>query len=263
MSYNTPDQIAVEFCKNGAIKARMPFYRFALLAILGGAFIAFGGLLTVVVAGGMPGVGAANPGLVKFVAGALFPVGLIMVVVAGGDLFTSDCAGTALAYYQKEISLGDVIRVLVLSFGFNFIGALVVAYFFAWRTGLIGSSPWMDYLHTLAEGKVSRDFLTVFLKGIGANFLVCLGVWMGYAAKDITGKAIGIWIPVMIFVTFGYEHSIANMFFLPAAIFSGAEITWWQFATVNLLPATLGNLVGGGLLVALVYWFVYLKKSNA
>jgi len=90
---------------------------------------------------------------------------------------------------------------------------------------------------------------------------VCLGMYMGYAGKDIIGRAVGIWIPVMLFVTFGYEHSIANMFFIPAAIYSGADITWSTFLTNNLLPATLGNLVGGALLVGCVYWYLYLKDE--
>ena len=102
--------------------------------------------------------------------------------------------------------------------------------------------------------------MPVFVKGIGANWLVCLGMFMGYAAKDIAGKAIGIWIPVMLFVALGYEHSIANMFFIPAAIYSGAEITWGAFLLQNLLPATLGNIIGGMGLVGAVYGYLYLKK---
>lgn len=104
--------------------------------------------------------------------------------------------------------------------------------------------------------------MTVFIKGIGANWLVCLGMWMGYAAKDIMGKCIGIWIPVMLFVTLGYEHSIANMFFIPAAIYSGADITWGDFVVRNLIPATLGNFIGGALLVGCAYWYLYLSKKD-
>jgi len=137
-----------------------------------------------------------------------------------------------------------------------------VAWFMTYQTDIIGTSPWKDYLHHLAEGKMSHDFWTVFIKGVGANWLVCLGTWMGFAAKDIAGKAIGIWIPVMIFVTLGYEHSIANMFFIPAAMYTGANITWMDFIVKNLIPATLGNIVGGALLVGCVYWYIYLKKEK-
>lgn len=129
------------------------------------------------------------------------------------------------------------------------------------NVGLIANDPWRAYLIGLSEAKVNQEFMTVFWKGVGANWLVCLGMYMGYAGKDIIGRAIGIWIPVMLFVTFGYEHSIANMFFIPAAIYSGADITWSTFLTNNLLPATLGNLVGGALLVGCVYWYLFLKEK--
>lgn len=257
MSYSTPDEIAVLFGDASASKARLPFVKFMLLAVLGGIFIALGGLLTVLVAGGMPGTGVENPGLVKFVAGALFPVGLIMVSVAGADLFTSDCAGMTLATMQKKTVVADLIKVWIIAYAFNFVGAQAVAYFMAHQTGIIEGAPFRDYLSALANGKLSHGWGTVFLKGIGANALVCLGTWMGYAGKDIVGKALGIWIPVMIFVTLGYEHSIANMFFIPAAMYNGADITWMQFVNDNLIPATLGNIVGGAVFVGLIYGYIY------
>jgi formate transporter len=262
MHYNSPKEIAAEFCQNGLYKTRLPFLKFALLAFLGGTFIAFGGLLTVMVAGGMPGVMESNPGLVKFMAGALFPVGLIMVSVAGADLFTSDCTGIVLPWLQKDIKLLTVLKIWLLSYVFNFMGTQFVAWFMAHQTGIIETSPWKDYLHHLAEGKMSHDFWTVFIKGVGANWLVCLGTWMGFASKDISGKALGTWIPVMLFVTLGYEHSIANMFFIPAAMYTGATITWSDFIIKNLIPATLGNIAGGALLVGSLYWYVYLKGEK-
>lgn len=261
MSYNTPKEIAEIFSSSGIIKNNTSFTRFALLAFLGGTFIAFGGLLSVMVAGGIPGIGAENPGLVKFVAGALFPVGLIMVSIAGADLFTSDCTGMILPYLQKKINLVAVIKILAISYIFNFIGTQFIAYFMASQTGLVTHDPWMAYLHHYSEAKVDQDFYTVLLKGIGANWLVCLGTWMGYAGKDVMSKSIGIWIPVMLFVTLGYEHSIANMFFIPAAIYSGADILWSDFLLHNLLPATIGNIIGGMGFVGCAYWFVYMKKD--
>ncbi len=261
MNYSTPKEIAIEFGNSGIYKSKLPVSKFIILALLGGVFIAFGGLLTVIVAGGMPDVQAVNPGLVKFMAGALFPVGLIMVSVAGADLFTSDCAGMVLPCLQKQIPVSSLLKVWIISYIFNFIGAQFVAYFLTHEVGLVASSPWKDYLHHLALAKVHYSFGTVFLKAIGANWLVCLGTWMGFAGKDVIGKAVGIWIPVMIFVTLGYEHSVANMFFIPAAIYSGADITWGAFLMDNLLPATLGNIVGGAGFVGCAYWYVYLKRN--
>lgn len=261
VNYNTPKEIAADFAASGIYKSNLPLTKFAVIAILGGAFIAFGGLLTVMVAGGMPGVGAANPGLVKFVAGALFPVGLIMVSVTGADLFTSDCTAFTLPLLQKRLLLKKYLFFLLFSYVFNFVGAQIVAYLLSAHVGMLGNDPWQSYLHGLAAAKVDQPFLKVFIKGIGANWLVCLGMWMGFSAKDIIGKCIGIWIPVMLFVTLGYEHSIANMFFIPAAIYSGADILWSNFILQNLIPATLGNIVGGAGLVGCVYWYLYLSPA--
>jgi len=262
MSYNSPKEIAVEFASAGINKSRLSFTKFAIIAILGGVFIAFGGLLSVMVAGGMPGIGAGNPGLIKFISGALFPIGLIMVSITGADLFTSDCTAFTLPLLQKRLKVMSYIKLLTYSYLFNFIGAQIVAYLLSSGIGFFSNEPWQSYLHQFASAKVNQDFMTVFVKGIGANWLVCLGMWMGYASKDISGKCIGIWIPVMLFVTLGYEHSIANMFFIPAAIYSGADILWSSFVIQNLIPATLGNLIGGAVLVGCVYWFLYLKEEK-
>jgi formate/nitrite transporter len=262
LSYSTPKEIAQDFCAFGVYKYKTPWKKFAVLAFLGGTFIAFGGLLTVIVAGGMPETLAATPGLVKFTAGALFPVGLVMVSVAGADLFTSDCAAMVLPCAQKETKITALIKIWVLSYIFNFFGTQFIAYFMTYKAGLISSDPWQSYIHNLANAKVNQEFWKVFIKGIGANWLVCLGTWMGFAGKDVMSKAIGIWIPVMLFVTLGYEHSIANMFFVPAAIYSGADITWNAFIVNNLIPSTLGNIVGGAGLVGFAYWYVYMKDSK-
>ncbi len=262
MNYISPKEIVVEFAASGVYKSGLSVTKFAIIAILGGVFIAFGGLLTVMVAGGMPGMGAENPGLIKFVAGALFPIGLIIVSITGADLFTSDCAAFTLPLMQRRIQIGIFAKFLILSYLFNFMGTQVVAYLMSSSVGMLDNEPWQGYLHRLAVAKVNMDFWTVFIKGIGANWLVCLGMFMGYAAKDIIGRCIGIWIPVMLFVTLGYEHSIANMFFVPAAIYSGADIAWGDFVVSNLLPATLGNLVGGAGLVGAVYGYLFLDRKK-
>lgn len=262
MSYYTPPEIAAQFAAAGMYKSKLPIPKFTLIAILGGSFIAFGGLLSVIVAGGMPGIGAANPGLIKFIAGALFPVGLIMVAITGADLFTSDCTAFTLPLMQKQLKVPVYIKLLAFSYLFNFVGAQIVAYLLSSGVGLLSHEPWQGYLHTYSAAKVNQDFVTVFLKGIGANWLVCLGMWLGYSAKDITGKCLGIWIPVMLFVTLGYEHSIANMFFIPAAIYTGADIAWGDFIVRNLIPATLGNLIGGAVLVGCIYGYLYARPKT-
>ena len=256
MSYYNPYEIADIFGTSSEAKAKTPFAKFAVMAIMGGIFIALGGLLTVVVAGNMNGIAL---GLVKFTAGALFPVGLIMVSVAGADLFTSDCAGMTLSTMQKKTVFADLLKVWALSYAFNFIGSQLVAYFMTYKTGILSTDA-VNYVTGIANGKLKYSWDIVFLKGIGANALVCLGTWMGYAGKDIIGKSLGIWVPVMLFVTLGYEHSIANMFFIPTAIYSGADISWCQFICDNLIPATIGNIVGGAVFIGLAFGYVYNKK---
>lgn len=258
MNYNSPAEAANAFRLAAIDKCKRHVSGFALMAILGGAFIAFGGLLTVIVAGGMPSVAAANPGIVKFIAGSLFPIGLIMVSITGADLFTSNCASFTFPLLRRELPIKKIVYTLVLSYLFNFIGAQFIAFVLSANVGMLDSDPWRSYLINYSEHKVNQDFMTVLWKGVGANWLVCLGMYMGYASKDIIGKCIGIWIPVMLFVTLGYEHSIANMFFIPASIFVGANITWSSFIINNLIPATIGNLIGGSVLVGMVYWYLFL-----
>lgn len=262
-NYYKPHEMTQEFVASSVYKDTLSRPKFAIISILGGAFIAFGGLLSVVVAGGMPEIGTTNPGLIKVMAGALFPIGLIMVSITGVDLFTSNCAGFTFLILQKKIRVYDFLKILLLSYIFNFVGTQLVAFLLSYNVGILDNDPWKSYLHHYAEHKVFQDWMTVFVKAIGANWLVCLGMFMGYASKDIMGKCIAIWIPVMLFVTLGYEHSIANMFFVPAAIYSGAEISWSEFIVNNLIPATIGNFVGGAAMVGCTYWYVHLHNYKA
>jgi formate/nitrite transporter len=211
----------------------------------------------------MPGVAANNPGLVKFIFGAVFPIGLVLVMIGGAELFTSDCAVIPFGVLNKTLSFKRLFRIWSLVYLGNFAGALLVAYVFAYKTDILSTDPWLTSTIKIGIAKTSGTFLKTFIKGIGANWLVCMAVWVAYAAKEVTGKIIAMWFPVMCFVAFGFEHSIANMFFIPTAMLLGADITLYQFLVVNLLPATLGNIVGGALCVALAYWFMFSADKPA
>lgn len=261
MNYAAPSQIARCFSDAALQKGAMPIGRLWAYSFLGGAYIALGGLLAIVVAGGMPGVGATDPGLVKFVFGALFPLGLVLVLLGGAELFTSDCAVLPFSCMQGGTSLSTLLKIWCVAFLGNFIGALFVGYVLAFRTGILSADPWHTYLLGIASHKVGNPFVVTFCKGVGANWLVCLAVWLSYAAKDVVGKVAALWFPVMCFVALGMEHSVANMFFVPTAIFIGANIHWSAFLATNLLPSTLGNIVGGFVLVALPYWYLFGKTS--
>jgi formate/nitrite transporter len=257
MGYNTSKQIKDVVTDAAKGKAATSVSKTLVLAFMAGAYIAIGGLLAVMIGGGAPGLAASNPGLQKFLMGAAFPIGLMLCAIAGADLFTGNTAYFIPPVMSGKLRASAMFRNWVLVYAGNFAGALFVSFFLTYLTGVLQQSPWIDTVYHIAEHKTEAPFYVVFIKGIGANWLVALAMWMAYAAKDITGKILGIWIPVMAFVTIGFEHSIANMFFIPTAIFYGAPVTWTDFLLHNLIPATLGNIAGGSVLVGLLYWFVY------
>ncbi|MEH0155689.1 formate/nitrite transporter family protein [Limibacter armeniacum] len=260
--YNTPKEILPAISKAAIQKDSYSLDKQLLLGFFGGAYVAFGSVLALVVGGGMPGIAAENPGLVKFAFGAVFPIGLILVIVAGAELFTSSTAIMTVSVLNKERSMKSLLKVWTVGYLSNFVGAVFVAYFLGYHTGLLTSGPFADSAINIAVAKTSNPFFKTFVKGIGANWLVCLAAWQAYAAKDITGKVLGIWFPVMTFVAFGFEHCIANMFFVPMGMLLGADISWSQFITANLIPATLGNIVGGALFVGAAYWYIYVKPDK-
>jgi formate/nitrite transporter len=257
---NSPETVIKLAGNNATKKGGYSTNKTLILAFLAGAYIAFGGLLAIIIGGGVPGIAAENPGLAKFFFGAAFPLGLILVVLVGAELFTGNTAYFIPNILNKTQKLSAMLRNWFLVYVGNFVGAIFVAYVIVYLTHLVHKAPFVDSVHAIAIGKTSHTFLVTFLKGIGANWLVCLALWQGMAAKDTSGKIIAIWWPVMAFVTFGFEHSIANMFFIPLAIFEGADITWMSFLVKNLIPATLGNIVGGSFFVGTLYWKLYSKK---
>lgn len=258
---NNPKTVIQLASENAFNKEKYSASKTLILAFLAGAYIAFGGLLAIIVGGGVPSIAAQNPGIAKFLFGATFPLGLILVVIVGAELFTGNTAYFIPNILNKTQKPSAMFRNWFYVYFGNFVGSIFVAYVIVYLTHIVHKEPYIDTVHAVAIGKTSNTFLTTFIKGIGANWLVCLALWQGMAAKDITGKILAIWWPIMAFVTMGFEHSIANMFFIPLAIFEGADITWSMFIFKNLIPATLGNIVGGGFFVGTLYWKIFGEKS--
>lgn len=227
-----------------------------LLGLLAGVYIAMGGLLSTMVSAGSTGLGANSPIIPKLLSGATFPVGLMLVMLVGAELFTGNTAYLMPATLRGDIPPFYWLKNWSIVFVANFIGALLFDYFLVYRTELFNSEPYLSYVQHLGEYKISQSFEQIFLKGIGANWMVCLAVWLGFSSKDMLGRLVGIWWPVMAFVAIGFEHSIANMFYVPTAIFYGANIGWSDFLMSNLLPATLGNIVGGAIFVGMMYAYL-------
>ena len=262
MSLLSPQELPSVSEKNAINKVNYTFAQTLILGFLAGAYIAMGGLLSLIVGYGFPELSASNPGMQKILSGATFPIGLILVVIAGAELFTGNNASFISGALNKKYNWGAVLKNWVLVYFSNFAGVLFFVYFLIYLTGITGSDPWHNSIITIAFNKVSMPWHVVFLKGIGANWLVCLAIWLGLSSTSVPGKIIGLWWPVMCFATIGYEHCIANMFFVPLGILEGAPLGWSDFFLKNLIPSTLGNIVGGGLFVGTLYWYIYNRAGE-
>ncbi len=272
----SPPEIAKEFVELGYKKATTSSPLLVLLGILAGAFIAFASQGSNVAIHTIESVG-----LSKTLAGAIFAAGLIMVVVGGAELFTGN-ALIIISCLERKTKWSDLLRNWLLVYIGNFIGSLIIA-FLIWRSGQLDFSDGMLGALTIktAVYKTGLTFEKAFFMGVLANWLVCMAVWMAMAAKDIAGKILAIFFPIWLFVTSGFEHSIANMYYIPAGILAKSNPAWVQaalsmgvsadrldglnwatFIFKNLLPVTLGNIVGGALLVAVVYWLCYLRSND-
>ena len=261
MAFKAPAVIAEEVVRTCKVKTTMGWGKLLVLGFLAGAFIAFGSQLAVTAAAGAPWP-AQLPGLQKLIFGAVFPVGLMLVVIAGSELFTGNTMIPTIGCLQKQAKWTGLLKNWLGSYIGNFAGALFVAYFLAVATGLFLKEPWLTYITNIAQAKCSLSFMEAFWRGVGCNWLVCLAVWMAMSSDDVVGKIFAIQFPIMAFVTMGFEHCVANMFFIPAGIFANGAVSWGSFLWHNLLPVTLGNIVGGGLFVGIIYWWVYLRGQN-
>lgn len=276
-SYFLPAEITSITIENARKKAAMPVANMLLLGFLAGAFIAFASEGSNMAAFSL----FAKPetyGLGKVLAGSIFGTGLMLVLVAGAELFTGNTMMIA-GVLDKEVQLGAMLKNWFFVYLGNFIGSVFVAVMMV-RSGLYDSGACMlgGMTIKIAAYKVGLTFSQAFLLGIMCNWLVCLAVWMATGAKDVTGKLLAVFFPIWLFITSGFEHSVANMYYIPAGILAKANpkwaeaavalgaapekldhLNWGSFLINNLLPVTLGNIVGGGILVAGIYWIVYKK----
>lgn len=246
-------------CKKIDNTLRHP-WRLLLAAIAAGVFIAMGGILSLMVGFGFPGMAAANPSLCKLLAGMMFPIGLILVVMLGAELFTGNNAMLIPAYMERNYRFGAVLANWTIVYLGNFVGAVCFTFLFVYLAGLTSSDPWHSAIIGIGVAKTSMPWGVVLLKGIGANWFVCLGVWLALSGHNLLEKAFGCWLPVMAFVVLGYEHCIANMFYLPLAMMEGAPIGIGPCVWSNLVPATIGNIIGGAVFVGGLHWYLHRRR---
>lgn len=231
--------------------------RLLLAAVAAGVYIAMGGTLSLVAGFGFPEAAGGNPALQKLLAGATFPIGLILVVVLGAELFTGNNAVLMPGYLERDFPLRHVLANWGIVYVGNFIGAVGFTWLLVYCAGLTAAEPWHGAIIGIGVAKTSMPWWMVFVKGIGANWFVCLGVWLALSGHNLLEKAFGCWLPVMAFVALGYEHCIANMFYLPLALMEGAPVSVADCLWRNLLPSTLGNIAGGAIFVGMMQWRLF------
>ena len=261
MAFKKPQEITQAGIETGATKAKLSWDKALVAGFLAGAYIAFGALLAVTTTAGMkPEIWGTLP---TFFAGSVFALGLILVIIAGSELLTGNMALVPLAAFKGRVGIARLFENFGVVMIGNLLGSLFVAYFLAVKTGVVTEAMPLDRLTKIAEGKAIKETeLQIFLRALGCNWLVCLAVWLALSAEDIGGKILAIFFPIMAFVAMGFDHVVANMFFLPAAIFAGVEsISWWD-AIHNWIFAFLGNFVGAAVFVASAYWYLYARDEE-
>lgn len=272
-----PAEIARKAEATGVAKAGMDTTRLLVLAVLAGAFIGLGAMAATTLWTGT--AGTMPFGIARMLGGLVFALGLILVVLGGAELFTGDNL-MVMAWAGRRITLGALLRAWGIVFVGNLIGALgTAALVYLAGHHLLDNGNVGATALAIGKAKVELPFVRAFFMGVLCNVLVCLAVWLCYGARSTTDKLLAVLFPITAFVAAGFEHSVANMYFVPEALLilwfapdsfwaaSGldpaafAGVTPWGLVR-NLVPVTLGNMVGGGVLVGLVYWFVYLRRRE-
>ncbi len=277
-NFLSPPELAAELVSWGEAKVDLSSFRLVLLGFLAGAYIGFAAHLATIVATG----DFSWIGMKKFLVGAVFSVGLMLVIIPGSELWTGNTLMTT-ALLDKKISFMQLLRNWFWVYLGNLAGSIFLAWMIVGQTGLMDGAFGGTAIQ-IASAKIGHEVVghshnsAYFFRAVGCNWLVCLAVMMALAARDIGGKVLAIFFPIMAFVASGFEHAIANMYFIPAGIFArsipGARLAsgldpavidqlgWGAMWQNNLIAVTLGNLIGGGLFVGMVYWWVYHYKNS-
>jgi len=288
MPFNPPAKMTLMAGNAGVYKSKLPIFQLLLRGFLAGAYIAIGGALCTVCSTGV--AATLGAGMSKLIAGAVFPVGLIAIVLTGAELFTGDCMLVPMAAMMKKVSWSKVLKVWVWVYIGNIIGSVFYAYLmvagpfvsggeaglavnaFGERAVSIAAAKTLTYKMTGGWGLWS-----CFWKGIGCNFLVNIAILLALTADNVVGKFFGIWFPIMAFVSSGFEHCVANMYFIPAGMmlvdkypeviakvggplahYGGISLVdMWLW---NELPATIGNIIGGFIFIAVFYFYAFRKE---
>jgi formate/nitrite transporter len=258
-----PGEVAIVMVEAAVAKHRTRLDMIFFKSFLAGAMLSFGGLLSEVLQGGAAGLTATNPGIVKVLGGFVFPVGLVMIVLQGQELLTSNMMVFPMGVLKRAVPWWSLpLNWLVVTFG-NLTGCLFFAAILVKYSGIISTAPYNEFVVTFAVHKAGTPhWYQIFLRGIGCNWLVSIAVWQAAGARDTVSKIYAIWIPIWIFVACGYDHVVANMFSVPLGIMFHADLTTAEYIRKSFIASYLGNIVGA-LLVALPAVYFYLGDYNA
>jgi formate transporter len=274
-----PARMAFKMEEVGVGKATLPATTMFALAVLAGAFIGTGAIFATIVSTGLTAAGTGY-GIVKLLSGLVFSLGLIAVVVAGAELFTGNNL-IIMGFASGKVGIGALLRNWIIVYAGNFVGSVLTAavMFVTKQYTFSGGAVGLNAL-SIANGKCSLEFLQAIALGIMCNALVCLAVWLCTSARSTTDRILAIVFPITAFVAAGFEHSVANMYFIPMGLFikgfaapdfweaigktaaDFSNLTWPTFLIWNLLPVTIGNIIGGAGFVGLAYWFIYLRPEK-
>ncbi len=261
----SPTEAAAAIVTHGRRVLTQPLASTVVLSLLAGFYIAFGAQLATVVT--HDAAAYVGQGIARLLGGSVFSLGLMLVVICGAELFTGNTL-LAKAALQREITWGKLLE----NWGVVLLGNFVGSLFFAWlmvKSELLSAPGIAEHVIQIASAKTALSFDVAFIRGIFCNWLVCLAIFMAVAAQDISGKILACYVPIMAFVASGFEHSVANMYFIPAGLMLSDEtglvnegLNWSSFLIDNLIPVTLGNIVGGVVFVAGAYWFTHLRNNR-
>lgn len=250
--YIAPSEVAQAIVTSAETKASLSIPRMFILGIIAGMLIGFGAFANIVITQTINNI---DVGLSKFLGASVFPVGLMLVIFTGSELFTGNNLMT-MALVDGKITFIKMIKNWFFVYFGNFIGSIILA-FMVYNSGLVSENV-LSTAQNISLAKISLNFQAAFLRGFLCNMLVVLAVWSSAAAMDIGSRVLSMWFPIMLFVLSGFEHSIANMFYLPLAMFSGLPTTWSSIWISNLIPVTLGNIASGGIFIPLAYYITYI-----
>lgn len=260
---HSPLEIARNYVEVSIHKKNLSAFKMVVLGFFAGMFIGFAGIASTTASSTI-----ANPSVAKLVGAMVFPSGMAMVLIAGSELFTGNTL-MILAVLEKKIKFTEMLKNWIFVFLGNFLGAALVAGFVAFgHTPDLFSGKLAESVVAAGAMRCNLPFLESIIRGILCNILVCIAVWMSFAAKKVEGKLMTSFWPVMLFVLCGFEHSIADMYFGCAALLTAAEygihtdgLTWFNFLFYNILPVTIGNVIGGAGIVGCGYWLGYLRHT--